>query len=47
MVLDYNIRRKKQELVVKINQDLQMKDIEKNTLSTVKEIVIKNFKNGY
>lgn len=46
MVHDYNIRRKKQEFVVKINQDLQMKDIEKNTLSTVKEIVIKNFKNG-
>lgn len=46
MVHDYNIRRKKQELVVKINQDLQMKDIKKNTLSTVKEIVIKNFKNG-
>ena len=46
MVHDYNIRRKKQELVVKINQDLQMKDIEKNTLSTVKEIFIKNFKNG-
>ena len=43
MVHDYNIRRKKQELFVKVNQDSQMKDIQNNTLSSVKEIVIKNF----
>ena len=52
MVHDYNTRGKKQQLVVKMNQDSQMKDMENNILSSinslkdeilkVKEIFIKN-----
>ena len=52
MVHDFNTRGRKQELVVKMNQDSHMKDMENNILSSVnslkdkilnlKEIVIKN-----
>ena len=55
MVHDYNTRGKKQELVVKMNQDSQMKDMENNILSSInsqkdeilnlKEIAIKNLQN--
>ena len=55
MVHDYTIRGKKQELVIKMNQDSQMKDMENNILSSInslkdeipnlKEIVIKNLQN--
>ena len=52
MVHDYNIQWKKQELVVKMNQDSQIKDMENNILSSInplkdeilnlKQIIIKN-----
>ena len=55
MVHDYNTRGKKQELVVKMDKDLEMKDMENNTLSSInslkdeilnrKKIVIKNLQN--
>ena len=55
MVHDYNTRGKKQEVVVKVDKDLEMKDMENNTLSSInylkdeilnrKEIVIKNLQN--
>ena len=55
MVHDYNTRGKKQELVVKMDKDLEMKDMENNTLSSInslkdeilnrKEIIIKNLQN--
>ena len=55
MVHDYNTRGKKQEPVVKMNQDLQMKDMDNNILSSInslkdeilnlREIVIKNLQN--
>ena len=55
MVHDYYTRGKKQELVVKMNQDSQIKDMEDNLLSSVnsqkdeilnlKEIVIENPQN--
>ena len=35
MVHDYNTRRKKQELVVKMNQDSQMRYMENNMLSSI------------
>ena len=52
MVHDYNTLGKKQELVVKVNQDSQRNDMQNNILSSInslkdeilniKEIVIKN-----
>ena len=55
MVHDFNTRGRKQELVVKMNQDSHMKDMENNILSSInsledkilnlKEIVIKNLWN--
>ena len=52
MVHDYNTRGKKQELIVEINHDSQMKEMESNILisinslkdeiSNLREIVIKN-----
>ena len=35
MVHDYNTQGKKQELVVKMNQESQMKDMENNILSSI------------
>ena len=55
MVHDYNTRGEKQELAVKMNQDLQMKDMENNIISSInslkdeilnlQKIVIKNLHN--
>ena len=55
MVHDYNTRGKKQELVVKMDKDLKMKDMENYTLISInflkdeilnrKEIVTKNLQN--
>ena len=55
MVHDYNIQEKKQELVVKMNQDSQIKVMKNNIISSInslkdeilnpKEIIIKNLQN--
>ena len=49
MVHNYNTWGKKQELVVKMNQDSQMKDMKINSLKdenlNLKEIIIKNLQN--
>ena len=55
MIHDYNTLGKKQELVVKMKQDSQMKDMENNILNSInslkgnilnlKEIIVKNIQN--
>ena len=55
MVHDYNTRGRKQELVINMNHDSQMKDMENNKLCCInflkgkilnlKQMVVKNFQN--